>query len=118
MIIKKMWITLAVFSVSLSSQAIDKFYYDLDTSDYSWSNAANWTDNAGTTLVGVPTAADVVKHVKKPEVTIVVDGPAEADDVVLTHNNTASLSVVTGGELHIYDEIKMSKKQEFTIFSS
>ena len=107
MIIKKMWITLAVFSVSLSSQAIDKFYYDLDTSDYSWSNAANWTDNAGTTLVGVPTAADVVKHVKKPEVTIVVDGPAEADDVILTHNNTASLSVVTGGELHIYDEIKM-----------
>lgn len=105
--IKKLLIMLSIITVSLSSQAIDKFYWNLDSSDYSWSNAANWADTGGTALVGVPTSSDIVKHVKRPEITIEVNGSAEANDIHLTHNLTAALSVVENGSLHIYRDLKM-----------
>jgi hypothetical protein len=50
----------------------------LGISDYFWSNSANWADTEGATLIGVPTASDIVTHVKRPEVAIVVNGSAEA----------------------------------------
>ncbi|VGO20678.1 PEP-CTERM sorting domain-containing protein [Pontiella sulfatireligans] len=62
-----------------------------------WSTPANW-------IGGLPTASDWAKHTSKG-VVLTVDSAAYAADVDVSHNSTATISVVTGGSLTVGDRM-------------
>lgn len=95
-----------VMALALNGYAVDKYFWD-GTGDHLWTTASNWADNAGTTLLGLPTATDVVNHVKTPDNPLVVNGAAEAYDLNIAHNSETSVSVTNSGVLNIARDLKL-----------
>ena len=96
----------AMMAMALNGYAVDKYFWDA-SGDHLWGTASNWADNDGTTLLGLPGSGDIVKHVKTPNNTLLVNGAAEVLDLLIAHNSEASVSVTNSGVLNIYNELKL-----------
>lgn len=101
------WLCGAVMmAVALNGYAVDKYFWD-GTGDHLWTTADNWADNPGTTLLGLPTSSDIVKHVKTPNNTLLVNGTAEVYDLLIASANETSVSVTNAGVLNIARDLKL-----------
>ncbi|VGO20677.1 autotransporter outer membrane beta-barrel domain-containing protein [Pontiella sulfatireligans] len=95
----------ALMVASMNGHAVDKFFWDA-SGDHLWGTASNWADTTGTTLLPVPDATDVVKHVKTPDNPLLVNGAAVVKDLLIAHNNETSVSVISNGVLNVAQDLK------------